>query len=229
MNVGWRADFDTDTRRGPMVDRMSSFLGRTGMRRWKLCSILTLALGLGAVGCGSSSTATSIAIAISPATASVITNTTQAFSVFVTGSSDQTATWAVTCPTGVTAPACGTIDTNGVYTAPKTVPTVSSTNGTPTPAPTATITATSHADTTKKATATVTIVSGISISISPTPATVGTDEHFTFSATVNNPGCDNSVSTNNCLGVTWSVPTSNCPSATPNCDGTIDKNSGIYT
>src|SRR5712691_1486385 len=211
-----------DTRRGSIVDRMLGFLGRTGMRRWKLFSILTLALGLGALGCGGGgSTATSISIAISPATASVITNTTQPFSVFVTGSSDQTATWAVTCPTGVTAPACGTIDTNGVYTAPKTVPTVT-TNGTATTTPTATITATSHADTTKKATATVTIISGISISISPTTATIGTGEHFTFTATVNNPGCDNTVKANNCLVVTWSVPTTTGV-------GAIDPNTGIYT
>src|SRR6266853_297511 len=212
-----------DTRRGSMVDRMLSFLGRTGMRRWKLCSILTLALGLGALCCGGGNAAsTAISIAISPSTASVITNTTQPFSVFVTGSSDQAATWAVTCPTGVTAPACGAIDTNGVYTAPKTVPTVSGTSGTPTITPTATITATSHADTTKKATATVTIVSGISISISPTTATIGTGEHFTFTATVNNPGCDNTVKANNCLVVTWSVPTTTGV-------GAIDPNTGIYT
>src|SRR5258708_7110474 len=212
-----------DTRRGSMVDRMLSFLGRTGMRRWKLCSILSFALGLGAFGCGGGNAAsTAISIAISPSTASVITNTTQPFSVFVTGSSDQAATWAVTCPTGVTAPACGAIDTNGVYTAPKTVPTVSGTSRTPTITPTPTIPAPSHADTTKKATATVTIVSGISISISPTTATIGTGEHFTFTATVNNPGCDNTVKANNCLVVTWSVPTTTGV-------GAIDPNTGIYT
>src|SRR6202521_3470735 len=144
---------------------MLSVLGRTGMRRWKFFSILTLVLAFGALGCGGGTAASSISIAISPTVASVITNTTQTFSAFVTGSSDQTATWTVTCPTGVTAPACGTIDTNGVYTAPKTVPTVSSTSGTPTITPTATIKATAHADTTKSASATVTILSGIAISI----------------------------------------------------------------
>src|SRR5712671_2708411 len=216
-----------DTRRGLMADRRLSFFGRTGMRRWKLCSILTLALGLGALGCGGGNAAsTAISIAISPSTASVITNTTQPFSVFVTGSSDQTATWAVTCPTGVTAPACGTIDTNGVYTAPKTVPTVT-TNGTTTITPTATITATAHADTTKTATATVTIVSGISISINPNTATVGTLETFLFTATVNNPGCVNSTGTTDCTAVTWSLPTTTCASTTPNCEGTIDA-SGKY-
>jgi hypothetical protein len=189
------------------------------MRRWKFFTMLTLVLGSGALGCGGGNAASSISIAISPTVASVITNTTQPFSAFVTGSSDQTATWTVTCPTGVTAPACGTIDTNGVYTAPKTVPTVT-TNGTTTRA---------HADTTKTATATVTILSGIAISIAPTTATVGTTENFTFTANVSNPGCVNTAGTTDCTNVTWSVPTSTCPSGTTNCEGTIDANTGKYT
>src|SRR5882762_3225309 len=207
---------------------MLSVLGRTGMRRWKFFSILTLVLGFGALGCGGGTAASSISIAISPSVASVITNTTQTFSAFVTGSSDQTATWTVTCPTGVTAPACGTIDTNGVYTAPKTVPTVT-TNGTTTITPTATITATAHADTTKTAKAAVTIVSGIASSLPQTPATVGTTENFTSTANVSNPGCVNTQGPTDCTAVTWSVPTSTCPSTTTNCEGTIDANTGKYT
>src|SRR6202158_6254417 len=162
------------------------------MRPWKFCLILTLALGFGALGCGGGGTpATALTIAISPTTASVIPTTTQPFSAFVTGSTDQAATWTVTCPTGVTAPACGTIDTNGVYSAPKTVPVVT-TSGTTTFPPTATTPATAPADTTKTATATVTIISGISFSIPPPAATVGTTEHFTFAANVSHPGCANS-------------------------------------
>jgi DNA-binding beta-propeller fold protein YncE len=198
------------------------------MRRWKFFTMLTLVLGFGALGCGGGTAASSISIAISPTVASVITNTTQTFSAFVTGSSDQTATWTVTCPTGVTAPACGTIDTSGVYTAPKTVPTVT-TNGTTTITPTATITATAHVDTTKTAAATVTILSGIAISITPNAATVGTTENFTFNASVSNPGCVNTAGTTDCTAVTWSVPTSTCPTTTPNCEGTIDANTGKYT
>src|ERR1700737_2631266 len=190
------------------------------MRPWKFCLILILALGLGALGCGGGGTpATSITIAISPTTASVITNTTQAFSAFVTGSSDQAATWTVTCPTGVTAPACGTIDTNGVYTAPKTVPTVT-TGTTTTITPTAIVTGTAHADTTKTASAKITIVSGISPSISPIAATVGTGETFQFRKNVNNPGCDTTAHPE-CLNVTWSVPTTGGV-------GSIDAN-GVYT
>ncbi|MCU1342905.1 MAG: Ig domain protein group 2 domain protein, partial [Candidatus Acidoferrum typicum] len=185
------------------------------MSRWKFCLIITLALGLGAVGCGGGAAST-ITISVSPTTASVIAGgPPQTFTPFVSGSTDQTATWTVTCPTGVIAPACGTIDSNGVYTAPLTVPTVT-TNGTTTITPTATITATAHADTTKTATATVTIISGISISISPTTATVGTGEHFDkFAAIVNNPGCSQTADPK-CLAVTWSVPT-----ATGNTNGTI--------
>jgi DNA-binding beta-propeller fold protein YncE len=192
------------------------------MMRWKYFSLLSLALGLAAVGCGSNNAATTVTVAVSPSTASVITNTAQTFTAFVNGTTDQVVTWTVTCPTGVTAPACGAVDTNGVYTAPKTIPTVT-TNGTTTITPTATITATAHADTTKTATATVTIISGISISIAPSSATVGTGEHFTFTATVNNPGCDNSISTNQCLVVTWSLP------STLTGAGTIDPNTGVYS
>ena len=178
------------------------------MKRWIFCSILILALGFGALGCGGGKAPTTITIAISPTTISVITNTSTnpPFSAFVSGSSDQAVTWTVTCPTGVTAPACGTIDANGVYTAPKTVPTVT-TNGTLTIVPTATVTATAHADTTKTASARVTIISGISISITPSTATVGTLEHFAFLATVNNPGCVNTPGNTDCQDVTWSVPT----------------------
>src|SRR6202051_4188220 len=207
--------FDRDTSRGPVADRMLSVPRRSGMRRCKFCLIITLALGLGAVGCGGGAAST-ITISVSPPTASVITGgSPQPFTDVVSGSTDQTATWTVTCPTGGIAPACGPIDSNGVYTAPLTVPTVT-TNGTTTITPTATITATAHADTTKTATATVTIISGISISLSPTTATVGTGEHFdNFAATVNNPGCSQTADPK-CLAVTWSVPT-----ATGNTNGTI--------
>jgi DNA-binding beta-propeller fold protein YncE len=205
--------------------RMKAKLGRTGMRWWKLSSMgLTLAVLLGAMGCKGGNSSTGVAIAIAPVTASVITNRTQQFSSQVTGDSNTTVTWTVTCPTGVTAPACGTIDSNGLYTAPSVVPTVT-TNGTTTVTPTATITATAAADSTKTATATLTIISGISISITPNAATVGTGETFSqFVATVNNPGCV-LASNPTCQNVTWSLPTV----TTAGTDGTIDVNTGLYT
>jgi DNA-binding beta-propeller fold protein YncE len=191
------------------------------MRRWKFCSIITLAMGLGALGCGGGAAST-VTVSISPTIASVITGTTQTFTPFVNGTTTTTVTWTVTCPTGVTAPACGTIvssGNNGVYTAPAVIPTVT-TNGTTTITPTATITATATADTTKTATATVTIISGISISINPTVATVGTTEHFTFAAAVSNPGC-NATLDPQCIAVTWSVPV---PATGATSNGSITSN-----
>ena len=121
----------------------------------------------------------------------------------------------------MTANTCGSIDATGLYTAPATIPTITS-NGTTTIAPTVTITATAQADTTKTATATLTIVTGISITITPTTATVGTGETFLFTATVNNPGC-NLTSNPTCENVTWSLST------TLTGIGTIGSTTGVYT
>ena len=190
------------------------------MSWWKFSALLTLASALGALGCGGSSSS-GVTISISPTTASVITNRTQPFTGTVTGNSNTAITWTLTCATGVTANTCGSIDANGLYTAPATIPTITS-SGTTTIAPAVTITATSQADKTKTATATLTIVTGISISITPTTATVGTGEFFLFTATVNNPGC-NLTSNPTCQNVTWSLST------TLTGVGTIGANTGVYT
>ena len=190
------------------------------MRWWKFSTILTLAAALGAWGCGGSKSS-GVAITVTPTTASVITNRTQQFSGAVTGSSNTAITWALTCATGVTANTCGSIDATGLYTAPATIPTITS-NGTATIAPAVTVTATAQADTTKTATATLTIVTGISITLTPTTATVGTGETFSFTATVNNPGC-NVTSNSTCDNVTWSLST------TLTGIGTIGATTGVYT
>lgn len=190
------------------------------MKRWRFLTILALAAALGAWGCGGSSSS-GVAITISPTTASVITNRTQQFSGVVTGNSNTGITWSLTCASGVAANTCGTIDATGLYTAPTTIPSITS-NGTTTIEPAVTITATSQADTTKTATATLTIVTGISIAITPTTATVGTGEFFLFTATVNNPGC-NLTSNPTCQNVTWSLST------TLTGIGTIGSTTGVYT
>src|SRR6202166_1411092 len=179
--------------------------GWTGTIWWRFSAVLTLTAALGALGCGGSTSST-VAITVSPTTASVITNRTQLFSGAVTGSSNTAITWTLACATGVTANTCGTIDATGLYTAPATIPTVTS-SGTTTIQPAVIITATAQADTTKTATAPLTIVTGISISITPFSATVGTGETFSYVATVNNPGCNNINSSANCLNVTWSLST----------------------
>jgi len=181
------------------------------MRWWKLSSLLGLVVALGVSGCGKS-TASGVAIAISTPSASVITNQPATFTATVTGSSNTTVTWTLTCATGVTAGTCGSITpatTTGsnptTYTAPATIPTTTS-NGTTTIAPTATITATAQADTSKTAGATITIITGISITLAPSTATVGTNEHFPYTATVSNPGC-NPTTNPTCKNVTWSLST----------------------
>src|SRR6266851_2146074 len=213
--------------------RMLRNVGRTGMSWWKVSTILTIAAALGAWGCGSSSSSAGVTITISPTIASVITNTPQVFTATVTGNSNTAVTWTLACATGVTAGTCGTIDANGLYTAPATLPTIPSTTsgGTPTIAPTVTITATSQADTKKTATATLTIVTGISITITPTTATVGTKETFPFSAVVNNPGC-NITTAPTCKDVTWSVPASTTtydPGSICAKAGTTCSTPGLYT
>jgi DNA-binding beta-propeller fold protein YncE len=190
------------------------------MRWWKFSTILTLAAVLGALGCGGSSSS-GVAITVTPTTASVITNRTQLFSGAVTGSSNTAITWTLACATNVAANTCGTIDATGLYTAPATIPTVTS-NGTTAIEPTVMVTATAQADTTKTAAATLTIVTGISITITPTTATVGTGEFFLFTPTVNNPGC-NTTSNPTCDHVTWSLST------TLTGIGTIGSTSGVYT
>lgn len=190
----------------------------------KYSTILAFAAALGALGCGSSSS--SVAITVTPTTASVITNRTQQFTGAVTGSSNTAITWTLTCDTvsSMTATSCGTVDATGLYTAPATIPTVT-VSGTVTVAPTVTITGTAQADTTKAAAATLTIITGISITITPTSATVGTNEFFTLTATVNNPGCD-LISNPTCENVTWSLPTT---APTSGSYGTIGATTGVYT
>ena len=86
------------------------------------------------------------AVSVSPSTASVNVAATQQFTADV-GLSDQRVTWSISGP-GCTGDACGSITTNGLFTAPWCVP----------DPPTIIITATSAADTTKFSTATVTPV-----------------------------------------------------------------------
>jgi DNA-binding beta-propeller fold protein YncE len=190
------------------------------MRWGKFSTMLALAAALGAWACGGSSSS-GVAITVSPLIASVITNRSLQFTGTVTGSSNTTITWTVTCATGVAANTCGSIDGTGFYSAPPTVPTTTS-NGTTTIAPTVTITATAQADTTKTAKATLTLLTGISINITPTSATVGTGEFFLFTASVTNPGC-NPTSNPTCNNVTWSLST------TLTGIGTIGSTTGVYT
>jgi YVTN family beta-propeller protein len=148
-------------------------------------------------GCGGNSTA--VGIVLSPATASVILSGPVPFSATATGGNVTTVFWQIcllpttggnqptSCTqgigpgTGCTIPTIakpligyGTITGTGLYTAPPSIP---QTNP-------FLVVATSCVQANAFATAIVTVLSGVRVQITPTTATVGTQERFTFTATV---------------------------------------------
>ena len=89
---------------------------------------------------------TPVAISISPLSSSVQVASTRQFLAAVTGTPNTAVIWTVS-GTGCSGPACGTISSSGLYTAPAVAPVPG----------TVTVTATAQADDTKSATAVVTI------------------------------------------------------------------------
>ncbi len=148
-----------------------------------------------------------VSVSVVPANVSVTVGHSQTFLAMVNNTSDTSVTWQVNGVTGGAA-ATGTIDANGVYTAPATVPS---------PA-TVTVTAISNADPSKSASAAVTIATsaGVSVSIAPATATVQTGATRQFAATV-----ANSADT----AVVWEV---NGNQGGNSVTGTIDTN-GLFT
>jgi DNA-binding beta-propeller fold protein YncE len=184
------------------------------MRRW--WSWLGLAL-IGSVAIAGCHKSTTIGITISPTTATVLINTTAQFVPTVTGSTNAVV-WEVNSVSGGNT-TLGTINSNGLYTAPATVPNP------------ATVTVTAIVGgTNESTTATVTIVSGVQVSVAPASFTVGTGESFPFVASVTGvpvnavtSTCNSSTTTSSlpsCTAVTWSVSTNG---------GTVGANTGIYT
>ncbi len=102
----------------------------------------------------------------------------------------------------------GTVDAQGMYTAPQNLPS---------PA-TVTVRATSVADGTKSAAAVVTVTSDVSVTVSPAPAAVELGANRQFAATVNGSGNPNRT-------VTWSV---NSITGGNRTVGTVDA-TGRYT
>jgi uncharacterized protein (DUF1800 family) len=107
---------------------------------------------------------TSVSVTVTPATATVRAGANANFAATVSGSTNTNVTWSVNSVAGGNA-TTGTIDANGMYTAPTSLPTTN----------TVTITATSAADTTQKATSAVSLQNPIPIltSVSPSPITAG--------------------------------------------------------
>jgi DNA-binding beta-propeller fold protein YncE len=146
-----------------------------------------------------------VKVSVTPLAVNVNVGSTQAFTATVTGASDSV-TWSVNQVPGGNA-TVGTIDGNGVFTAPAQIPS---------PALEA-ITATSTADRTQSATAAVTIVGPLTVTVAPLTATLKANATQQFTATVVNAR-DPSV--------TWSVKaTAGGSSANP---GAISA-TGLYT
>ena len=147
---------------------------------------------------------TALSLTLSPSSVSIFTGRTQQFSTTFNTTANTSVTWQVNGVVGgdVTH---GTISSNGLYTAPPTVPS---------PA-TVTITAISQADPTKTATAQVTIVLGTTIVVAPSFVPVPAGGTQTFTATANSAA----------IPVTWSL---SCNSTQSGGCGSITT-AGVYT
>lgn len=175
------------------------------MKRGHYLSVVMVVLLAAMLSACGSSSKSSTTVSISPTAAVVVLGGTQQFSASVSGPSDTTVSWSIS-GSGCSGSGCGTIDTNGLYTAPsKTF----SPN-------TITVTATSNADSTATASANVTIDSGIRVQVTPTSAALGTGEQIPLSATVTGTtntdvtwtvnGSTNGDTTNGQICVTGSSP-----------------------
>ena len=193
------------------------------MKRWTLNIGFLLALSLVVAGCGSGSASTTPAnsVTLSVPSATVAVGSTFTFVATVTTSStNQAVNWQVNSIPGGNS-TFGTIDVNGDYTAPNTVPVPN----------TVTVTAVAQVDATATASATVTIDSGIRVTVAPLTLTMGTGEVFTFTPTVTGTAAANQ-------GVTWIIcqagsistvtsSTAPCPADTTGALGTISA-VGVY-
>ncbi len=171
---------------------------------------LILALAGLASACHSNS-GTTVMVQVSPLSQTVALQGTAQFFAGVTGATDTTVTWQVDGVTGGNS-VCGTISTNGLYTAPSALPATTACAGstsTSTACNTTTngtitlnsgcvlISAVSNANAAATGTAGVTLTSGVTLTVTPSgSATMGTGEKLSFIATVTG-------STN--LNVSWFV------------------------
>lgn len=147
------------------------------------------------------------AVTVSPASAKVQTGKQMQFTATVTGTTNTAVIWSVS-GSGCAGLSCGTVTSNGLYTAPANVPNP----------PLVAVTATLVAFPTISGSATVTVTSPILITVSVTPSniSVNTGAQQQFTATV--------TGTNN-TAVTWSITGIGCVGQT--C-GTISQ-TGLYT
>ena len=146
-----------------------------------------------------------VTVKVNPPAASLVVNTSAQFKATVTGSANQSVAWSIT-GAGCSGKSCGTITSNGIYTAPASVPTP----------PVVTVTATSTLNTAGFGSATVTILPPVGIQVSPAGIEVVTGRQQQFVAKLTG-----TTNTN----VAWSV---SGPGCTGSACGTISS-TGLYT
>jgi hypothetical protein len=172
---------------------------------------VTLAISLQACGGGASTGGGNppppapVSVSISPSAASVAIGQSKQFQANVFGSSDTRVTWQVNNASGGDS-ALGTIDSNGLYTAPAAVPNPAVVS----------VVAVSVADSTRNASAAVNVISSMSITVSPATASVALGGTQQFVANVS--GTANTA-------VAWSV---NGKTGGDSTGGTISA-TGLYT
>lgn len=129
----------------------------------------------------------SVSVSLSPQNAQVVTGSQLQFTATVSGTTDDVVIWSAT-GSGCSGVSCGTISSNGLYTAPPSAPAP----------PSVIVTVTSLADVTATASSTVTIGSSsvVSVTVSPNQVVLATSGQQQFSAHVS--GTSNT-------SVTWSV------------------------
>jgi DNA-binding beta-propeller fold protein YncE len=172
--------------------------GGNGMKRWTQGIAWLVVLCVAVAGCGSSSSSTTPTTVTLNATAlTVAVGATVTLTATVSTTSSNTAVnWEVNSISGGNS-TVGTVDANGDYTAPTSVPVPNI----------VTLTAVSQADTTATGSASITIDSGIRATVTPLSNTMGTNETFIFNAVVTGTLLTTSQ-------VTWTVCQANSVSTT---------------
>ena len=136
--------------------------------------IVTLAASIFLGSCSSSTPPPPITVTVTPATATLSPGASTQFMATVTGTTNTAVTWQVNGTAGGSA-AAGTITSNGLYTAPNTIPN---------PA-TVTVTAVLTANASDSGSASVTIAQQVAVTVSPNPISVAIFTTEQFTATVN--------------------------------------------
>jgi hypothetical protein len=162
----------------------------TGQRQYRLVLVLLLARVLGGCASAPPSSHPEATVKVAASSPAVLLGLTDQISATVTGVTDTSVIWSVNGVAGGNAQV-GTIDANGLYTAPADLPNTAG----------VTIAAQSDADASASGEASITVTSDISVSLATTPAstlTTPTSSTLPLTASISSQGKPD-------LKVNWSV------------------------